>query len=182
MAQLVDEAMAYEPPQTKNIADLEVVRVDADVVEKEYTDKEGKPFKLRVITIDNEDYRVPVSVLKSLKAILEEKPDLSEEESIVRDKEQELFDKCSKSLNATIKLREEVENAFNKLKEEDIQMEDIRKISDLTQEYDVEIKDVIVETFRDDKKTKKVLIETLGKIEDIFNQYEKWKETDFAVF
>ena len=37
--------------------------------------------------------------------------DLSEEESIVRDKEQDLFDKCSNSLNATIKLRKEVENA-----------------------------------------------------------------------
>ncbi|NVM35043.1 MAG: MFS transporter [Candidatus Lokiarchaeota archaeon] len=114
--------------------------------------------------------------------IVEEKPDLSEEESIVRDKEQELFDKCSKSLNATIKLREEVENAFSQLKEEDIHMEDLRKISDLTQEYDVDIYDVIVETFQHDKKTKNVLIETLGKIEDIFNQYEKWKETDFKVF
>ena len=114
--------------------------------------------------------------------IVEEKPDLSEEESIVRDKEQELFDKCSKSLNATIKLREEVENTFNQLKEEDVHMEDLRKISDLTQEYDVDIYDVIVETFQHDKKTKNVLIETLGKIEDIFNQYEKWKETDFKVF
>ncbi len=114
--------------------------------------------------------------------IVEEKPDLSEEESIVRDKEQELFDKCSNSLNATIKLREEVKNAFNHLKEEDIHMEDLRKISDLTQEYNVEIYDVIVETFQHDKKTKNVLIETLGKIEDIFNQYEKWKETDFKVF
>ena len=66
--------------------------------------------------------------------------------------------------------------------EDSRKMEDIRKISDLTQEYDVEIYDVIVETFQDDKKTKKVLIETLGKIKDIFNQYEKWKETDFAVF
>ncbi|MFX1502049.1 MAG: MFS transporter [Promethearchaeota archaeon] len=114
--------------------------------------------------------------------IVEEKPDLSEEESVVRDKEQELLDKCTKSLNATVKLKEEVEKAFNKLKEEDIQMEDIRKISDLTQEYDVKIYDVILDTFQNDKKTKKVLIDTLGKIENIFNLYEKWKETDFAVF
>ncbi|MCK4481175.1 MAG: hypothetical protein KAV01_11650, partial [Candidatus Lokiarchaeota archaeon] len=107
---------------------------------------------------------------------------LSEEESIVRDKEQELFDKCSNSLNATIKLRKEIENAFNHLKEEGIQIEDLRKISDLAQEFDVEIYDVIVDTFQDDKKTQKVLIETLGKIEDIFNLYERWKETDFKVF
>ena len=114
--------------------------------------------------------------------IVEEKPDLSEEESIVRDKEQELFDKCSNSLNATIKLRKEIENAFNHLKEEGIQIEDLRKISDLAQEFDVEIYDVIVDTFQDETKTKKVLIETLGKIEDIFNLYERWKETDFKVF
>ncbi|MCK4779507.1 MAG: hypothetical protein KAT57_04935, partial [Candidatus Lokiarchaeota archaeon] len=114
--------------------------------------------------------------------IVEEKPDLSEEESIVRDKEQELFDKCSNSLNATIKLRKEVENAFSRLKEEGIHLEDLRKISDLTQEFDVEIYDVIVDTFQDDKKTQKVLIETLGKIGDIFNLYERWKETDFKVF
>ena len=114
--------------------------------------------------------------------IVEEKPELSEEESIVRDKEQELFDKCSNSLNATIKLRKEIENAFNHLKEEGIQIEDLRKISDLAQEFDVEIYDVIVDTFQDDKKTQKVLIETLGKIEDIFNLYERWKETDFKVF
>ena len=114
--------------------------------------------------------------------IVEEKPDLSEEESIVRDKEQELFDKCSNSLNATIKLRKEVENAFTHLKEEGIQIEDLRKISDLTQEFDVDIYYVIVDTFQDDKKTQKVLIETLGKIEDIFNLYERWKETDFTVF
>tara|TARA_R100000789_G_scaffold97627_1_gene100381 strand:- start:713 stop:985 length:273 start_codon:yes stop_codon:yes gene_type:complete len=68
--------MAYEPPQTKNIADLEVVRTDAEVVDKEYQDSEGKTFTIKVITVNHEDYRVPVSVLKSLKAILEEKPTL----------------------------------------------------------------------------------------------------------
>lgn len=73
---LFDEAKEYQPPHTKNISELEIVRTDSKVVEKEYTDKDGKPFVIKVITIDNEDYRVPVSVLEQLKAIVEEKPEL----------------------------------------------------------------------------------------------------------
>ena len=76
MATLKEEAKAYEPPQTKNIADLEVVSTDIEISEREYQDSEGKPFKIKVVTLNGEDYRVPISVLKSLKTILEEKPDL----------------------------------------------------------------------------------------------------------
>ena len=73
---LKEEAQAYEPPQTKNIADLEIVPVDAEVIEREYTDKDKNPFTVSVIVVNGEDYRVPVSVLKSLKAILEVKPEI----------------------------------------------------------------------------------------------------------
>jgi len=114
--------------------------------------------------------------------VANEKIDLSEEESIVQDKEQELFNKCSKSLNATIKLHEEIEFALNQLKEVGIQREDLSKISDLSQEYNIDLYDVILDTFQDDKKRQKALIETLDKIDDIFNQYDKWKETEFKVF
>lgn len=76
MAKLNEEAQAYEPPKTRNIADLEVVRTDAEIEDKEFTKDDGTTFSMKVITVNNEDYRVPVSVLKSLKAILEEKPDL----------------------------------------------------------------------------------------------------------
>ncbi len=114
--------------------------------------------------------------------IVDESSDLSEEESIVRDKEQELFDKCSKSLNATIKLHEEIEFALSQLKEVGIQREDLSKISDLGQEYNIDLYDVILDTFQDDKKRQKALIQTLDKIDDIFNQYDKWKETEFRVF
>lgn len=76
MTTIKEEAQAYEPPQTKNVADLEVVKTDLDIVEKTFKDSEGKEFTIRVINLNDEDYRVPTSVLKSLKAILEEKPDL----------------------------------------------------------------------------------------------------------
>jgi len=114
--------------------------------------------------------------------IVEENQELSEDETIIRDKEQELYDKCIKSLNATIKLKEEIEYALNQLKEKGIQQEDLRKISDLTQEYDVDLYDVIVDTFKQDHQTKKALIDTLEKIDDIFNQYDNWKEVDLTVF
>ncbi len=114
--------------------------------------------------------------------IVEEKLDLSEEESIVRDKEQDLLENCIKSLNATIKLKEKIEYAFNKLKEKGIKAEDLRKISDLTQEYNVNLYNVIVDTFKNDYKTRNALIETLTTIDDIFNEYDKWKEIDLKVF
>jgi len=77
MPTIKDKAKAYEPKQTKNITDLEVVRVDAEVKETTARDKEGKEFTYNYITIDDEEYRLPDSVLKDLKVILESKPDLS---------------------------------------------------------------------------------------------------------
>ena len=108
---------------------------------------------------------------------------MSEEESIVRDKERDLYEKCTKSLNATIKLKEEIEFLlFTQLKEKGIQRDDLIKISDLALEYEVDLYDVIVDTFRQDNKTKNALIETLEKIDDIFNQYDEWKEIELKVF
>ena len=76
MTNLKEEAQAYEAPKTKNIAELDKVPTDIEIQEKEYTRSDGTDFKIKVITVDGEDYRVPTSVLQTLKAILEEKPDL----------------------------------------------------------------------------------------------------------
>ena len=76
MAKIGQEALDYEPQQTKNIADLDVVGVDAEIVEKTYKDTDNNSFTLKVIIVDGEDYRVPVSVLKALKTILEDKPSI----------------------------------------------------------------------------------------------------------
>jgi hypothetical protein len=73
---LKGEAQDYEPIKTKNIADLDKVSINLEVEEREGTDKKGKRFSYNVVIVDGEEYRVPNSVLKSLKAILEEKPDL----------------------------------------------------------------------------------------------------------
>ncbi len=77
METLKDKSVNYEPPKTKVVSDLETVRLDSQVEEREGSDKEDKPFKYNVIVVDGEDYRVPNSVLNSIKAISKEKLDLA---------------------------------------------------------------------------------------------------------
>lgn len=76
MGNIKEEAQAYEPPQTKNISELEIVSTDAEIVKRDFTKEDGSAFTVSVIIIDGEDYRIPNSVLKSLKVILEDNPDL----------------------------------------------------------------------------------------------------------
>ena len=76
MGSIKEEAQAYEPMQTKNISELDEVPTDLQLEERTGTKKDGKDFNYNVVVLNNEDYRVPNSVLKALKVILEEKPDL----------------------------------------------------------------------------------------------------------
>lgn len=76
MASLIQEALAYEPPKTLNVADLPLVSTDVQIYDREGKDGDGKPFKYKVIELNGEEYRIPGSVLSSLKSILEEKPTL----------------------------------------------------------------------------------------------------------
>ena len=82
MAKLNDFAKAYEPKQTtKNIADLPEVSTDIELEDDvfEFTDKVTKQTKTinqKVITINDEQYRVPASVIQQLKVILADNPNL----------------------------------------------------------------------------------------------------------
>ena len=82
MAKLNEFAQSYEPiATTKNIADLPSVSVDLELEDDtfEFTDKiTGKPKSVtqKVINIEGETYRVPVSVIGQLKIILEDNPNL----------------------------------------------------------------------------------------------------------
>jgi len=76
MGTLKEEAKAYTAPQTKNITELTKVSVDIVIEDREYPKDDGTTFSMKVITVDGEDYRVPVSVLKSLKEIVKEKPEV----------------------------------------------------------------------------------------------------------
>lgn len=76
MANLKETAQAYESQSVGNIADLPKVTTDLQVEEREGVNEEGKTFKYKVITVEGQEYRVPNSVLKTLKAILEDNPNL----------------------------------------------------------------------------------------------------------
>jgi len=65
--------------KTKNIADLQEVSTDLELEDDEFevTDKvtkQVKTVKQKVISINGENYRVPISVIQQLKIILEDNP------------------------------------------------------------------------------------------------------------
>jgi len=76
MASIADTAKNYEAPSTRNIAELEKVSTSIEVFQKTF--KEGTPeeFTLNLINVDGDEFRVPASVLATLKDILAVKPDL----------------------------------------------------------------------------------------------------------
>lgn len=76
MKTIRDEAKGYEPkPTTKNISELQSISTDL-VVEDDSFEYEGKEVKQKVIVVNGERFRVPVSVLRDLKVILEDNPNL----------------------------------------------------------------------------------------------------------
>ena len=76
MVKLSEEAKTYEPVEIKNISELDKIPVDVDVRTETYDREDGSSFEAKVITVNEKDYKVPLTVLKQLKAILEEKADL----------------------------------------------------------------------------------------------------------
>ena len=76
MATIKEEAMAYEPPQTLNIADLDKIPIDLELFDGTGKDKEGKEFTYKYAKIDGKEYRVAGSILGGIKAILQKMPNL----------------------------------------------------------------------------------------------------------
>jgi MFS family permease len=103
----------------------------------------------------------------------DEKDVLSEEESIMYEKEQDLYKKCVKSLKATRKLKVEIDSVFIKLEKIGIHKEDLSKITELTSEYQIDLSTVIIDTLDADRKLKKAVTEILQKIEQYFNDYDE---------
>ena len=77
MGTLKEEAQAFEPKQTLNIADLQEVEIESLEVEpREGTDENGKTFEYKVVIKDKKEYRVPNSVLEEIQKILKLKPEV----------------------------------------------------------------------------------------------------------
>ena len=76
MATLREEAKAYKPTQTHNIADLDKVSLDVPMQDRKAKDKDGKEFSYKVALVNDQEYRVPISVINDIKAIQEAKPNV----------------------------------------------------------------------------------------------------------
>ena len=76
MVTLSEFAKGYEPKKTHNITDLKEIPTNITLIDDEFTNADGELIKQKVIVLNNEKYRVPVSVIADLKAILEKNPTL----------------------------------------------------------------------------------------------------------
>ena len=80
MAKISEYAKDYEPAATtKNIAELQSVSTDLELIDDEFEftkNGETKIVKQKVIVVDGEQYRIPVSVIQQLKVFLEDNPAL----------------------------------------------------------------------------------------------------------
>ena len=77
MVTLSEFAKDYIPEATvKNISELEEIDTNLTLEDREGIDKSGNTFKFKVIVVKGVEYRVPSSVIGSLKAILKKKPNL----------------------------------------------------------------------------------------------------------
>lgn len=77
MATLREEAQAFVPKQTLNIADLDKVPVGLELKDGKGTDKAGEEFQYKYIIVDGKEYRVPGVVLGGIKALLQKMPSLT---------------------------------------------------------------------------------------------------------
>jgi len=76
MASLKEEAMAYEPQRTLNIADLDKVPIDIELKDGEGKDGNGEVFTYKYAVIDDKQYRVAGSIIGGIKALLQKMPNL----------------------------------------------------------------------------------------------------------
>jgi ATP:corrinoid adenosyltransferase len=72
MGTIKEEALSYEPEVFRNISELKKVPVDAEVQDLEGTKKDGTTFKYKAIVLDEIEYRIPKTVLKDLRVVLED--------------------------------------------------------------------------------------------------------------
>ena len=78
MVSLKKQAEDYVPTQTKNIAELKLVSVNVEVLNKDGERKDGSKFNYNYILVDEEEYRVPNPVLGQLQALLLDNPKLEQ--------------------------------------------------------------------------------------------------------
>ena len=150
---------------------------------------EARLFRKSDLTRSLDRINKAIKIYERVKNLLNERSEtiidnfeISEEDQFVYEKEKELLEKCTKSLNATNKLKEQFEDLIQQLEDKGIKRQDLIKISDLTLEYGLDLNKIIMETFGQDEKIKSAFLDILNKIGDIFDEYDTWKEVEPTVF
>lgn len=150
---------------------------------------EARLFRKSDLTRSLERINKAIKIYERVKNLLNERREsindnfeISEEDQFVYEKEKELLKRCTKSLTATSKLKEEFEELIHQLEVKGINRQDLIKISDLTLEYGLDLNKIIMETFGQDNKIKIAFFDILNKIDDIFDEYDAWKEVQQSVF
>jgi len=76
--ELKEAAEKFEGKTTKNVADIAKIPVNAPLEERTYkkTNEKGEEeeFRIKVVIIDGEEYRMPISVIKQLQIHLQANP------------------------------------------------------------------------------------------------------------
>lgn len=74
---LREEALQSEAPtKSKNITELPQVSTSLVIEEETFTNNENKEVTVKIVRVGKEKYRVPQSVINSLKVMLEDNPNL----------------------------------------------------------------------------------------------------------
>lgn len=76
MATIKTASIEYTQNSLKNIADLESVSTNLELVSETRPDSDGGEYEVMFIKVNDENYRVPPSVLGELQEILKFKPNL----------------------------------------------------------------------------------------------------------
>ena len=72
---LKETATEYEPKRTLNVTDLDRVDLSFPMADRTGKDKDGKDFNYQVMIINEQEYRVPATVLEEIQKILKLKPE-----------------------------------------------------------------------------------------------------------
>jgi len=70
MTSFKEAAESYEPKRTANIADLDTFDISEPLEERKGKDSEGKEFEYKVLVRDDTEYRVPNTVIETVKALM----------------------------------------------------------------------------------------------------------------
>jgi len=75
MSSLKEIAESYVTKQTLNVADLDKVFLNLPMEDRTGTDSENREFQYKVIVINNQEYRVPNTVIEEIQKIIKLRPD-----------------------------------------------------------------------------------------------------------